>query len=93
MFEEYQPAKDELPKETRNAMPASVGILVIGLLGLVLLSKVVGCWDDTTELTPGHPDVLSACFVMGGLGGLLAHHAAPLRVETKKFEGDIAKKL
>src|SRR5215471_14188669 len=42
----------------------------IGFGVTLLLYGILGWFDNTTELTPGHDNVLQACFGIAGLGGL-----------------------
>jgi len=42
----------------------------IGFGVSLLLYGILSWFDSTTELTPGHDNVLQACFTIAGLGGL-----------------------
>jgi len=43
----------------------------IGFGVLLLLFVVLGWFDNTTELSPSHDNVLQACFVIAGIAGLV----------------------
>jgi hypothetical protein len=59
----------ETVKQLRDKL---VLVWFLGLLVLVLLSPVLGWFDNATELTPSHNGILTGCFVLAGLGGLLS---------------------
>ena len=44
---------------------------LIGLFAFLALYVLLGLFDQSTEITPSHDGVLNACFIVGGLGGLV----------------------
>lgn len=45
---------------------------LIGLFAFFVAYVLLGFFDQSTEITPSHDGVLNACFIVAGLGGLVA---------------------
>src|SRR5215472_3895489 len=61
---------DQVPAaEQSKVQKALVGWLIV-LGSILLLSVALGCFDNATELIPGHDNVLQACFAIAGVSGL-----------------------
>lgn len=56
--------------------PTSIGKFglawLFGLLLILILSGIIGWFDNSTELTPYHENVDQICFVSAGLAGILS---------------------
>lgn len=61
---------DQASESENWRMTKSLWGWLIGLVVLVVLSLVLGWFDNTTELRPTHDNVLLACFATAGLSGL-----------------------
>lgn len=57
-------------KEATGLSRSLIGFGALLLLSTILGSMFLGRFDNTTELTPNHDNVLLACFVIAGLCGL-----------------------
>ena len=61
---------DRAPAVEQSKLPKGILSCFLGVGVLMLLSLIVGLFDNTTELSPDHDSVLHACFAIAGLSGL-----------------------
>lgn len=74
-YEETDLRMDKAPAAEHSKMGKStlwIWGLGIGPVILVLLYLVLGWFDNATELTPDHDNILRACFAIAGLSGLVS---------------------